>query len=554
MTTILADAAAPDARYALTDPADQGLTFTLDPMHSPHALSPLHQSVHGKNCPVGFVTAAQEHKLPIAAWEHRYRNHFQFNRIVPVVPESEAHAAQIGRDVEESLQHQCRILGERWENEHLPRLKELLSRLEAISALPDDADIGPALVDELNDIYAEMWTIHFRIAGPMLVANQVFDEFYKDLFGPDADAYGLTGGRETLTVRNGIALSDLAHLARELGLDDVLLDLPADQVASRLEETEKGQVFLQRLDDFLATNGLRQDRSDLAAPTWREDPRSAIATIQRYVATGRDNRAEFAERVAKAEVMTADARAALADYPEPVRQQFEGMLASARMGAFLQEEHNDYIDQAGLAGTRLAFLRIGRALAAKGIIDAADDVFMLSSEEISAALEGSVPDLRAIVASNRESFERALQETPPMFVGAPPAGTPPPDNPMTRAMGSFFGAGPQISDDPNVIKGAAGSRGQLTAPAFIARTLEEATAIPPGHVLVTITTTPPWTPLFGIAGAIITETGGPLSHCAIMAREYGIPAVVGAHGATTAITTGQMVTVDGSGGLVQLQP
>lgn len=86
----------------------------------------------------------------------------------------------------------------------------------------------------------------------------------------------------------------------------------------------------------------------------------------------------------------------------------------------------------------------------------------------------------------------------------------------------------------------------------MARTLEEATAVLPGEVLVAVTTMPPWTPLFGIAAAVVTETGGPLSHCAIVAREYGIPAVVGVHGATRLIATGQQVTVDGGRGLVTI--
>jgi pyruvate,water dikinase len=98
----------------------------------------------------------------------------------------------------------------------------------------------------------------------------------------------------------------------------------------------------------------------------------------------------------------------------------------------------------------------------------------------------------------------------------------------------------------------AGSRGTATGTAFIARTLEEATGISPGEVLVAVTTMPPWTPLFGIAAAVVAETGGPLSHCAIVAREYGIPAVVGAHGATQRIQQGQSITVDGTNGVVVL--
>ena len=86
----------------------------------------------------------------------------------------------------------------------------------------------------------------------------------------------------------------------------------------------------------------------------------------------------------------------------------------------------------------------------------------------------------------------------------------------------------------------------------MARTLEEATHLLQGEILVAVTTMPAWTPLFGIAAAVVTETGGPLSHCAIVAREYGIPAVVGAHGATRMIASGQRISVDGGRGIVTL--
>jgi pyruvate,water dikinase len=148
-------------------------------------------------------------------------------------------------------------------------------------------------------------------------------------------------------------------------------------------------------------------------------------------------------------------------------------------------------------------------------------------------------------------MEIARGLTPPPFIGDPPAG-PPAEDPMMRAMGRFFGGPPQQADAPNQIKGNAGSRGVATGIARVARTLEEATSVLPGEILVAVTTMPAWTPLFGVAAAVVTETGGPLSHCAIVAREYGIPAVVGAHGATRTIATGQRITVDGGLGIVTI--
>jgi pyruvate,water dikinase len=118
----------------------------------------------------------------------------------------------------------------------------------------------------------------------------------------------------------------------------------------------------------------------------------------------------------------------------------------------------------------------------------------------------------------------------------------------------FWGGPPQQADSPDQLKGNAGSRGTATGEAFVARNLSEATGLKPGQVLIASTTMPAWTPLFGVDAAIVTETGGPLSHCAIVAREYGIPAVVGVAGAMSAIQTGQVITVDGDHGIVRLTP
>src|SRR5690606_28312124 len=109
------------------------------------------------------------------------------------------------------------------------------------------------------------------------------------------------------------------------------------------------------------------------------------------------------------------------------------------------------------------------------------------------------------------------------------------------------------SAEPGRIRGNAGSRGIATGVARVARTLDEARALQPGEILVAITTMPAWTPLFGTAAALVTETGGALSHAAIVARDYGLPAVVGAIGATHAIKTGQVITVDGTSGLVTIE-
>jgi rifampicin phosphotransferase len=117
----------------------------------------------------------------------------------------------------------------------------------------------------------------------------------------------------------------------------------------------------------------------------------------------------------------------------------------------------------------------------------------------------------------------------------------------------MFGSGPPpASDVPSELRGNAGSPGRVRGTARIVRSLDEADRLRPGDVLVAEFTAPPWTPLFATVSAVVTDAGGILSHCAVVAREYGIPAVVGTARATATIRDGQQVEVDGNAGLVRL--
>ena len=102
------------------------------------------------------------------------------------------------------------------------------------------------------------------------------------------------------------------------------------------------------------------------------------------------------------------------------------------------------------------------------------------------------------------------------------------------------------------IKGAGTSPGRITAPARVLHGPEDFDQMKPGEILVAAITTPAWTPLFAMASAVVTDIGGPLSHGSIVAREYGIPAVLGTGVATKRIRSGQLITVDGSAGVVTL--
>lgn len=223
------------------------------------------------------------------------------------------------------------------------------------------------------------------------------------------------------------------------------------------------------------------------------------------------------------------------------------VLPAARFAHALKESHVYHIDYPGLLAVREVLLGFGRRLLAEGLLDQCDDVWMLRREELGAAVAGApVEPLPELVERRRNELKEGRVNGPEPFLGEPPG-----EVARNAVLEKFYGrAGGQVSG--RVLQGSGASPGCSEGPARVIGGTHDFARIQPGDVLVTTTTTPAWTPLFPSLAALVTETGGILSHAAIVAREYGIPAVVGAQGATSFVPDGARVRVDGAAGWVEL--
>src|SRR3972149_5055267 len=204
------------------------------------------------------------------------------------------------------------------------------------------------------------------------------------------------------------------------------------------------------------------------------------------------------------------------------------------------EDHNYHSDQRISAASRARWLAIGRHLQAKGMRAAPDDVFYLQREELVPALEGQRAPSRAVLAARRRVLAEARATMPPPFLGPPLRA--PPGKP----------SGPRATET-RVLRGYGASPGSYRGRARLIETLQEGGGLEQGEIMVCRTTSPPWTPFFGVIGALVTNSGGALSHGAVVAREFGIPAVVGTMLATLQIPDGATITVDGTNGLVIIE-
>ncbi|MGZ8749395.1 MAG: PEP/pyruvate-binding domain-containing protein [Pseudonocardia sp.] len=310
-------------------------------------------------------------------------------------------------------------------------------------------------------------------------------------------------------------------------------------LAARFHAGTLPTVLQDGLAEFLRRYGHRAVAEiDLGMPRWREQPEHVLGALANYQRLD-DPAAAPDVRVAAGEQV---AQRAGADVVARVRRRSRWRaravgfaLGRVRELVGLREAPKDHLVRL-IALARDELAAVGAELAARGLLDDPGDVFFLDLYDVAAALGGA--DLRAVVGTRREEYARELRRrhVPRVLLS---------DGTEPEAL-----ARPGAPDDGALV-GSPASAGTVTAPARVV--LDPVGArLEPGEVLVAPSTDPGWTPLFLTAGGLVMEMGGPNSHGAVVAREYGIPAVVGVPEATTRIATGAQITVDGAAGRVHL--
>src|SRR5574339_410131 len=438
-------------------------------------------------------------------------------------------------------------------------LEELLPEMKQHIAYFESCDLRGMSLDQLRAHLAEalkrvdrMGALH-GVIMPMLYAMSQFEELYCELFegATTLDALRLTQGFDNKTLEGDRALWNLSRVARStLEVREILSRPTVSEVIPALEKSVASQQFLADLHKWLAYYGQRLNSVfSLDQPSWIEDPTPAILNLQAYVAQP-DLKPDMepAALAAEREKAVAEARAKLAGYPQPIVTRFETLLKAAQVAAIVHEDHNFWIDQRLFYHVRRVILEFGGRLAQDGMLNAVNDVFYLTPDELQ---DGQGFPMKRFVEDRKTEREQFSHVTPPPMLGTVPAFEMTDGGSMVRAMFKGEMSPARTSKgEMNKVKGLPGSAGVTRGSARVIRSLAEAGKLQPGDVLIAIATEPPWTPLFATASAIVTDSGGVLSHSAVVAREYRIPAVVGTGNATSTIIDGQLIEVDGNAGIV----
>lgn len=328
----------------------------------------------------------------------------------------------------------------------------------------------------------------------------------------------------------------MAAALREAGLETLVASLSPRDALTALRAEPGAAPFLRQLARFLQRHGHRcMVEAELLYPRWVEAPEQVVQSLTAYLPLPTAPAPVNADAARRREQAIRQVEARLNRFQ---RSSFRRSLKRLHRFTRLRDNGQNYVVKL-LLPMRHLYAVLGERWAALGWLSAPEEIFFLVAAELTAIVETGDPakaglDLRKIAADRRAAYAYWFTQPTPDALDANGV-------PVAAAM-----------SDGNVLTGMAASPGQITGRARVVMTPAEAATLEAGDILVTRATDPGWTPVFSIIGGAVLEIGGTLSHGAIVAREYGLPAVVNVPQATQRIRDGQQIHVDGTRGNVLL--
>ncbi len=427
------------------------------------------------------------------------------------------------------------------------RVQRFVEHLHTASQV-DARDDAAARLAEAERLLLRCLHLAFRVSPVMLAGMQSF-ALARRLLGElatESECLVVLGGSPTNpTTQMNLALWSFSQKIREHASSKQLLQsLPPERLAQDYQQGRLPTPLQQGLARFLQEYGHQSVcELDLGVPRWTEDPSYVLALLTGYLdveegTAAPDFQLQRARRSARAMIATLAQRA-----------RHKRWLRGWLVRFFLQRAHTlsgfremtRFVVGLVLAQARQFLRTVGEAFVQAERLNEAEDIFFLTLSEAHAALSGA--DLRERVSERRAGFARELRRRHVPLVLLSDGTEPLP----------WMQKGQSALPAARTLQGTPASAGRVTATARVIRDPHHA-HLEPGEILVAPSTDPGWTPLFLKASGLVMEVGGAMAHGAIVAREYGIPAVVGVAGATERIATGSRVTIDGATGAVVIEP
>ena len=427
----------------------------------------------------------------------------------------------------------------RWE-------KYFLSKMERFDSLDLTKLTDEGLHDEFksmeNDFLKHYRLIRYGLVTHSIGTNLILRRWLQDWLDDKSGAlYSklVSGLPDNKTITTNNAMVKLAKSARE---DPRVLELlqrtsPRDFV-KELETDPSLKQFSQKFHEFLREYGHRSHTREMYFPRWADDPSLVVDVLKSLVTSpgldvDRLEKEKAEERVAaEKEALDEISKLRWGFFKKLV---FKIVLGYAQTYLMFRENQRFYLDHTIYRQRRL-FMEYGRRFVERGIIDSEDDIHFLPKEEIFKISRNELTVSKDTIKQRRREFEMFADKLPPKFLRG--------DVEFDESAAS--------ERDVLVIMGMAASPGIAKGRVRIAGSIRDLSDVREGEILVTSNTDPGWTPVFPKLGGLVTETGGLLSHGAIVSREYKIPAVTAVKDATKILKTGQEITINGNDGVISI--
>ena len=555
-----------------TSETEQLLFWVFDDLHCPKPLSPMYEDIGGwwlscdhmfrrfgtpfatdwiyKNINGYLYTAAipAEKGLVVDTQEYDLRTN-------PIVPQDDDYAGKIGAYLGLVLPVYGNNFTYWWRTRFVPEMQRNFDYIESI--LDRKAQLSLAelavLLEDAIDMHDRHWKIHWMLNFAQLSATLNLRAVMEKTHGKVDDVL-LGRLQNSADDRNWDKIRALWVMKEEVKVNPPLATAfeaaTAAQIIPELEATERGRRFIaERIVPYQKEFGWHAVWShEFIYPSFREDMHPVVQLVRDQVTADYD----YPSKVA---ALKADIEAASREILEGLEgEALEEMRAANEINlkmAPLTPDHHFYIDQGANAHVRLVLIAIGEKLVEMGMLDQPDDVILFrynALREFLGAPDGQSG--REIAAAARAKREAAEKVRPKDWVGTATATQL--AFPYLNLWGfpDKFNRPRQMTGDK--IVGIGGSPGVVEGVARVVMSTDEFDSLVPGEILVCEMTNPAWQVLYGKIIAVVTNAGDLVAHPAVLAREYGIPAVVGTSVGTYRIKTGDRIRVDGNVGEVSI--
>ena len=476
------------------------------------------------------------------------------SRYVPRVPRDPEHAGKIGAYLGWVLPEYAGNFLAWWRDRLRPEIERNFAYLDGYATENASLVELAVLFEDALDVHDRHWKIHWLLNFAQFSATMALNGTVAEVKG-EADPALLGRLQSSVDDRNWDSIEALWQMKEEIKGDDDLRDAfqgdTAADVLRSLEGSDRGRRFLdERLSPYRQEFGYKAIWShEFSFPTWKENPAPIVEAVRGYLETDYDYTAAI-------QAVRDDLAAAQEELFEGV-QEGEGkdrlrqaLELSLRMNP-LTPDHHFFIDQGTNARVRLAAIAIGRKLVEAGALDDPEDVVYLRYNELRLlAADPEAFDARTVVSDRRDEREQQALVRPPQWIGTVT------DEALAFPYWSLWGFPEKFHRPPpekvDEVHGLGASPGVVEGTARSVASLEEFDQVQEGEILVCQMTNPAWVVLFTKIAGLVTDAGGVAAHPAVVAREFGIPAVVGTSVATERIKSGDRVRVNGTSGVVEV--